>query len=279
MRGAALVAWWLAACAPEGAEPARQLPAGEISTVDPFELASEPWEVPSDLLRAVAVAETGMQMVVGIEGHDERPAAYGMMALRGDRLTLGGGARRARRRGRALRTRRQRARRRGPALHLGRRGRHRPQRARTVGARGRPLQRDRRRGGPAPVHLARGLPQPALGLPAGGPPDQGLRHPARLPRAHLPQLRRPELRGQRVAPVPELRLPQRRRGRRGHGRHPHLRGHVLRLLGLAHELRLRRVRALRGQRVGLRGEPARERVEPGLARRAPPTTAASTAAT
>ena len=88
MRGAALVAWWLAACAPEGAEPARELPAGEVSTVDPFELASETWEVPSDLLRAVAVAETGMQMVVGIEGHDERPAAYGMMALRGDRLTL-----------------------------------------------------------------------------------------------------------------------------------------------------------------------------------------------
>ena len=53
---------------------------------DPFEVAGETWEVPSDLLRAIALTETGMQPVVGIEGHDGRPAAYGLMALRGQRL-------------------------------------------------------------------------------------------------------------------------------------------------------------------------------------------------
>ena len=88
MRAAALVAVMLAACAPDGApqDESAALPPGEVGAADPFEAASETWEVPSDLLRAIAVAETGMQMVVGIEGHDGRPAAYGLMALRGERL-------------------------------------------------------------------------------------------------------------------------------------------------------------------------------------------------
>jgi len=92
MRSLLLLA--LAACAPEAVDVAAPASAPAVGAVeaeaalqgDPFEVAGETWEVPSDLLRAIALTETGMQPVVGIEGHDGRPAAYGLMALRGQRL-------------------------------------------------------------------------------------------------------------------------------------------------------------------------------------------------
>lgn len=68
--------WADASALPEGAEQA-----GEA--VDAWREAAQDWDVPVDLLQAISLAETGMQMVVGIEGHDERPAGYGVMGLRG----------------------------------------------------------------------------------------------------------------------------------------------------------------------------------------------------
>lgn len=54
-----------------------------------FEEAASTWDVPSDLLMAIAVGETGMQMVVGEEEFEGWAPAFGVMALRGDNLELG----------------------------------------------------------------------------------------------------------------------------------------------------------------------------------------------
>src|SRR5688572_29195376 len=54
-----------------------------------FESAAREFGVPSALLKAVAFAETRMQMVRGDTEFEGQPAAFGVMALRGDRLTRG----------------------------------------------------------------------------------------------------------------------------------------------------------------------------------------------
>ena len=56
-----------------------------------WESAAQAWDVPVDLLRAIALAETGMQALQG-EPHDGRPVAYGVMALRSPQLELGAAA-------------------------------------------------------------------------------------------------------------------------------------------------------------------------------------------
>jgi hypothetical protein len=65
---------------------------------------------------------------------------------------------------------------------------------------------------------------------------------------------------------------------RSDGHHPHLRGRLLRLLGLARQHPVGRQRPLRRQGGRLRDLPARQGVEQGLAHRRQPTSAASTAA-
>jgi N-acetyl-anhydromuramyl-L-alanine amidase AmpD len=52
-----------------------------------FEAAAREFGIPSALLKAVAYAETRMQMVRGDEEFEGQPAAFGVMALRGERLT------------------------------------------------------------------------------------------------------------------------------------------------------------------------------------------------
>src|SRR5688572_33264331 len=54
-----------------------------------FEAASREFGVPSALLKAVAFAETRMQMVRGSEEFEGQAPAFGVMALRGDNLTRG----------------------------------------------------------------------------------------------------------------------------------------------------------------------------------------------
>jgi len=54
-----------------------------------FEAAAREFGVPSALLKAVAFAETRMQMVRGDAEFEGQPPAFGVMALRGDRLTRG----------------------------------------------------------------------------------------------------------------------------------------------------------------------------------------------
>ena len=52
-----------------------------------FEAAGKEFDVPAPVLKAIAWTETRYQMVVGEEEHEDRPAAFGMMALSGERLT------------------------------------------------------------------------------------------------------------------------------------------------------------------------------------------------
>jgi len=54
-----------------------------------FEAAAREFGVPSALLKAVAFAETRMQMVRGDEEFEGQAPAFGVMALRGDRLARG----------------------------------------------------------------------------------------------------------------------------------------------------------------------------------------------
>src|SRR5687767_5352347 len=54
-----------------------------------FEAAAREFGVPSALLKAVAFAETRMQMVRGDTEFEGQPPAFGVMALRGERLTRG----------------------------------------------------------------------------------------------------------------------------------------------------------------------------------------------
>ncbi len=55
---------------------------------DVFADAARAFDVPASVLRAIAFVETRWQMVEGREAHG-RPAAYGVMALRGERLRRG----------------------------------------------------------------------------------------------------------------------------------------------------------------------------------------------
>ncbi|HLL48366.1 MAG TPA: hypothetical protein VK399_16810, partial [Longimicrobiaceae bacterium] len=54
-----------------------------------FARAGAEFGVPADLLRAIGYAETRWQMVSGAEEFPGVPAAYGVMALRGERLERG----------------------------------------------------------------------------------------------------------------------------------------------------------------------------------------------
>ena len=54
-----------------------------------FEAAAREFGVPSALLKAVAFAETRMQMVRGDTEFEGQPAAFGVMALRGEKLSRG----------------------------------------------------------------------------------------------------------------------------------------------------------------------------------------------
>ncbi len=52
-----------------------------------FERASERWDVPADLLKALAFTETRFEAAVGVIEFDDQPAPYGLLALRGEELT------------------------------------------------------------------------------------------------------------------------------------------------------------------------------------------------
>ena len=54
-----------------------------------FEDAAREFKVPANLLEAIAYTETHMQMVRGEQEFEGRPAAFGVMALRGDTLLRG----------------------------------------------------------------------------------------------------------------------------------------------------------------------------------------------
>lgn len=73
------------AVAPESA----RLPSRGSSYEAAFREAGEDFGVPTELLRAVAWEETRWQMVRGEEEFPGRPPAFGVMALRGDRLARG----------------------------------------------------------------------------------------------------------------------------------------------------------------------------------------------
>ena len=97
---AAAAALALAACgqqpAPESEQPTQaptEQPAGSAQgaqALDPvFESAAAEFGVPADLLKAVSFAETRWQHVEGHQEFEGMPAAYGLMALRGERLERG----------------------------------------------------------------------------------------------------------------------------------------------------------------------------------------------
>ena len=56
----------------------------EAAPVDAFDEAAQTFGVPSRLLQAIAMSETGMQMVTGAEEFEGRGARFGMMALSED---------------------------------------------------------------------------------------------------------------------------------------------------------------------------------------------------
>ncbi len=51
-----------------------------------FDLAAVEHDVPAALLKSIAHAETGWQMVISEPEFEGRPATYGLMAIREDRL-------------------------------------------------------------------------------------------------------------------------------------------------------------------------------------------------
>ncbi len=87
------VAVFLSACDNTMTSPEQTAPPNETSQVTEldalFEKASEEFEVPVSLLKAISYAETGFNMVKGIEEFEGRAPAYGLMALRGERLKKG----------------------------------------------------------------------------------------------------------------------------------------------------------------------------------------------
>lgn len=86
----------LTACGLEDGElggPIEEAPAEDRSaTRTPYELdplfaeAALAYEVPAELLKAIAYAETRWEMIAGHEEFEGMPSAHGLMALRGDRL-------------------------------------------------------------------------------------------------------------------------------------------------------------------------------------------------
>lgn len=91
----ALVALALSACAQQGEAvvepvPAEQSASPEQATLDPlFEQAGQEFGVPADLLKAISYSETRWAMVGGEEEFEGRPAAWGLLGLRGEQLERG----------------------------------------------------------------------------------------------------------------------------------------------------------------------------------------------
>lgn len=93
----------LSACGDEAVDdamtgaPARALPPPAMSPEDApmtdldvmFEDAANEFGVPVELLKAIGFVETRWQMIEGHEEFEGMPAAFGIMALRGDRLARG----------------------------------------------------------------------------------------------------------------------------------------------------------------------------------------------
>jgi hypothetical protein len=71
----------------ESAQVPESSKAGQYDAL--FEQAAEEFSVPASLLKAIAATETQFHMVEGKEEFKGRPAAYGLMALRGERLDRG----------------------------------------------------------------------------------------------------------------------------------------------------------------------------------------------
>jgi N-acetyl-anhydromuramyl-L-alanine amidase AmpD len=99
---AAAAALALAACGPqqgpESQEPIHAIAdsakdaanRGSAGQLDPlFDQASREFNVPAELLKAVAFTETRFEMVRGEQEFDSMPAAFGVMALRGEALERG----------------------------------------------------------------------------------------------------------------------------------------------------------------------------------------------
>jgi len=102
LTAAAGVAMLLAACGDQAVDDSPEAPiqAAPPAAVDPasahetdldrmFEQAAEEFGVPASLLKAIGFVETRWQMVVGEEEFEGMPPAYGIMALRGERLERG----------------------------------------------------------------------------------------------------------------------------------------------------------------------------------------------
>lgn len=65
-------------------------PAGQQTTLDArFAAAADEFDVPAPILKAIGYTETRWEMVKGEEEFEGMPPAYGIMALRGERLTRG----------------------------------------------------------------------------------------------------------------------------------------------------------------------------------------------
>ncbi|HEX8440036.1 N-acetylmuramoyl-L-alanine amidase [Archangium sp.] len=100
---AAAAALSLAACGPQeptstpapAAVEDSRTPAQREAERTPYELdaafakAGADFNVPANLLKAISYAETRFEMVQGAEEFEGMPAAYGLMALRGERLSEG----------------------------------------------------------------------------------------------------------------------------------------------------------------------------------------------
>lgn len=94
LAGALTLTVLAAACRNDMAPSARVAPpapaeAARIPLDSAFTLAAAEFRVPANLLRAIALAETRGEMVVGEQEFEGQPAAAGAMALRGDRLARG----------------------------------------------------------------------------------------------------------------------------------------------------------------------------------------------
>ena len=80
---------FLAACSdqPTGTRTAPPPDAAQLDAI--FASAASEFRVPADLLKSVGWVETRWQMVRGEEEFPGMPAAFGIMALRGERLSTG----------------------------------------------------------------------------------------------------------------------------------------------------------------------------------------------
>jgi len=59
------------------------------SMTDAFDAAARDYDIPVEVLKSIAFAETRWEMIIGEEEFDGHPAAFGAMALRGDQVARG----------------------------------------------------------------------------------------------------------------------------------------------------------------------------------------------